>query len=61
MGSWNTTGSIQSLTTVGGDSGMVVFKPTGREAAGVPRWMRRLVAVRPTPHGVGLGRGQCEP
>ena len=33
-----------------------VFKPTGREAAGKPRWTRRPAAVHPTPHGVGLGQ-----
>ena len=32
------------------------FKPTGRDAAGEPRLTPHLVMVRPTPHGVGLGR-----
>ena len=34
-----------------------VFKPTGRKAAGKSRWTQHLVAVRPTPHGVGKDRG----
>ncbi len=28
----------------------------GRKASGAARWTRRLVAVRPTPYGVGLGQ-----
>jgi len=38
-----------------------VFKPTGRKAAGKPRWTRRLAAVHPTPHGVGLVRQVFKP
>jgi hypothetical protein len=33
----------------------------GREAAGESRWTPHLVVVRPTPHGVGLGRQVCKP
>jgi len=36
-------------------------KPTGREAAGEPRWTPHLVVVHPTPHGVGLVRQVCKP
>jgi hypothetical protein len=38
-----------------------VVQAEGRKASGAPRWIRRLVAVRPTPHGVGLGRVSCKP
>ena len=32
------------------------WKPTGREATVASRWTRRVLAARPTPHGVGLLR-----
>jgi hypothetical protein len=38
-----------------------LHKPTGRKAAGESRWTQHLVAVRPTPYGVGLVRQLHKP
>jgi len=67
-GTWKPTGR----KAAGPHTLRPVFKPTGRKAAGEPRWTPYLLVVRPTPHGVGLGRrpgdahggpvqAQCEP
>jgi len=37
-------------------TGVRAVQAEGRKASGASRWTRRLLAVRPTPHGVGLGQ-----